>query len=280
MKKLFSLLFVVVLLVAGCGTTTPEPTRPIEVPTEIPTEVPTEIPTEVSTEAPTEEPTPTEEVVCPSEIVEATSPEDLFIILDGDGTRIQATEANDGQRSFYLLAMHEPATLYQEGGEFSFTMPSAGFVFLGKNTTYDGEGSIARTPEGDLLIPKGMTLSIKTQGGFAFPESIVQIIFIGGETISIPTPPDLEGANISIRCNNLWEISVENTSKEDIEIPILGKLQYILNNPDGVANVETSWGKIPGAEIQTGAILSEGDKITLLPNGSVTFILWDFYPVK
>lgn len=294
MKKLIISLLLVILLVAGC--TTPEPTtKPpvVQQPTEqvvVSTTKPTTEPTVVPTEVPTEKVPPTEiptEVVeqptfCPSEEeIQVASPEDLVIVLDGDGdgTRIKATEANDGQRSFYLLNMKVPAKLYEEGGEFSFTMPSAGFVFLGKNTTCNGESSIARSPSGELVIPKGMTLEIQTEGGFTFPENVLQIVFISGQTLPMPTLPDLEG--ISISCNKqLWEISVVNTTEKEVEFPILGKLQYLIKDPDGVAKLKTSRGEIPGTDIQTGFILSEGDKITLLPNGGISFVLWDFYPVK
>ena len=291
MKKLFSLLFLVVLLVAGACTSTPEPTPPPVV--QQPTEVPTEeiIPTE-EMEPPVEltEPKPTEEVIpptCPSEAVEIADPENLFIDLGDPYGIVKATEAvyPSGEKS-YIIALFEPETLMKDGGTFSFVMPSLGFIYLNENTdmTIEGQrweryGSLARSPEGNFLVSQGSTVNIETPGGLEFPNSILDILFLSGKAIPAEDVLQVQEEIFhSTTCSSqgLWEITLNNNTPEDIEVPVNG-YRYLMLHPDGVKTVKFSWGE---TEPKNGFILSKGDSLTLLPNGSVTLILLDLYPAE
>lgn len=289
MKKLFSLLFLVVLLVAGACTSTPEPTPPPVV--QQPTEVPTEeiIPTE-EMEPPVEltEPKPTEEVIpptCPSEAVEIADPENLFIDLGDPYGIVKATEAvyPSGEKS-YIIALFEPETLMKDGGTFSFVMPSLGFIYLNENTdmTIEGQrweryGSLARSPEGNFAVPQGTVVEIEAPGGLEYPNSILDIMFLSGKVIPIEDVLQIqEEFSNSISCNSgLWELSLFNSTDKDVEIKTDHK--YLILHPDGVKTVKFSWGEIPAS---AGLTLSQGDSLTLLPNGSVTLILLNLYPAE
>lgn len=83
MKKFFSLLLLLSLIMAGCGgkpvETTAAPTEaPTAAVTEEPTEAPTEVPTEEPTEAPTEPPVPTDPLT--GETLEAPQDTRIFAV--------------------------------------------------------------------------------------------------------------------------------------------------------------------------------------------------------
>ena len=298
-KLLFTVLFIVVLLVGGC-TSNPtaevvEPTAEVVEPTAEVVEPTAEVvePTAEVVEPTAEVVEPTAEVVepttCPSEAeaVEIADPENLFIDLGDPHGIVKATEAvyPSGEKS-YIIALFEPETLMKDGGTFSFVMPSLGFIYLNENTdmTIEGQrweryGSLARSPEGNFLVSQGSTVNIETPGGLEFPNSILDILFLSGKAIPAEDVLQVQEEIFhSTTCSSqgLWEITLNNNTPEDIEVPVNG-YRYLMLHPDGVKTVKFSWGE---TEPKNGFILSKGDSLTLLPNGSVTLILLDLYPAE
>jgi len=292
MKKLIISLLLVILLVAGC--TSPEPaTKPpvVQQPTEqvvVSTTKPTTEPTVVTTEEPTVEPTETEKVVpeeqsCGPSKSEIATPEELLIDLSlYGGEVIKPIEIGS---SFVL---HEPESLMEDGGALSFSMPSLGLVYLHEETTltingktWERYGALAVSPEGDFLVQKGTLIEIVTTGKIEFPEAMMSITLLSGEAIPaedilLPIP---EGISYKIRCNSLgiWEISIKNTSGEDLEIMFEKNHQYMIMYPDGVKKIKFSWGEIPEEQVRTGHLLSQGDALILLPNGSIKVVVVDLF---
>jgi hypothetical protein len=285
MKKLiiFSLLLVV-LMVAGC-VTTPEPTTPIQPePTEVapePTEVAPE-PTEVAPE-PTEEPESIP-AVCPSTEITVATPEDLFIDL-GEFSFEAEKVVYAGDISALTISVREPEALMKEGGNFTFTMPSPGFIYLGSNSkvTINGEswgGNGIGTDKGQFLVPQGTTVEVETQGE-EYPNTILDITFISGETIPLEEIKQIaEEIPSSIICNSqgLWEVTFKNDGNEDLLIPVDTQKGLLIESFEKLSKVIYPWGETPGTEIKTGYLLVNGDKFILSPGGSITLLIFGLYP--
>ena len=294
-KLLFTVLFIVVLLVGGCTTAeVVEPTAEIVEPTAEIVEPTAEI---VEPTAEVVEPTaeivaptavPTEETIpltCPEAGIETAHPEELLIDLGQYGGEVKPSEMSFLTGETYAFILNEQESLMTDGGSISFAMPSLGFVYLHEKTnliidgqTWERYGSLAISPKGNFLVPQGTILEIEVLGGIEFPAAIMEIMFVSGQAIPAEDILQLpEGVSYSVRCEGSWVITVENTTEAEIEIPI-NKYRYMILHPDGVKNVKFSWGEMP--QVKTGLIISPGESLSLLPNGSVKLIRLDLYPAK
>jgi len=291
MKKLFSLLFLVVLLVAGACTSTPEPTPPpvVQQPTEVPTEeiIPTEEmepPVELTEPKPTEEPESIP-AVCPSTEITVATPEDLFIDL-GEFSFEAEKVVYAGDISALTISVREPEALMKEGGNFTFTMPSPGFIYLGPNSavTIDGEswgGQGIASKEGEFLVPQGAMIKVETNGEEFPPNTILDITFISGETIPLE---EIEQEEIpsSVVCNSqgLWEFTIKNEGKEDLLFPVNTSKTLLIKTFEGLKKAIYPWGETPGESIKIGFTLFEGDQLILSPGGEITFLIFGLYPAE
>ncbi len=251
MKKLVSILFIVIFVLTGCAkavTPTPaieqhtqppveEPTEEVPTPTEEPTEVPTEEPTEKPTEVPTEEPV---DVAipdrCPDEYFQI--PENLgdwtlnlgeygeFVLLDIDGrslflvsdiSYLIGAQLEKGEKSI--------ASFATEGGTISFEIPSPAFLKteVDLDILVDGEQwtfeAFASSPTGSYVVPADSEVEITSMGGQNPEAVILELYFLSGNPVEIvDINVDLSGNNRLVCNDYIWELTIENPGDSDLEV--------------------------------------------------------------
>ena len=289
MKKIMFLLIVLSILLVACEATPAAPTVvPTDKPTEIPTKEPTPVPTEEPTIVPTQEPTPvpTEEIPESCPLDSFSVPEDITIDLGVYGE----FELTNGI-GLDIFVMHptllnpiregeDVTTLYNEGGSFSFQMPSPGFAYTGKNTSitvdgeFWGEEGFAFSESGELVIPAGAQVMVETEGGFEEQESPIIVYFLSGtptkaDDISLPE-------NATLSCKDLWQITINNIDSNDIELSVnTGHNLLFPGTEDDILGIKfpNSTDFQPYAE----TFLRREATLKIKGNGSITGFIFDLY---
>lgn len=313
MKKLLFVLIVIIVLATGCNqgvapTQAPaEPAFPEEEPTQIPTptEGPTDIPvpTDEPTATPTLEPTPTptEEPTpeplpdrCPLEGFDIEMPEIVDFGEYGMYQVGQTSIRNDDTKYLsFFLAPGKPGLdeglnrIMYDGGEFTFTMPSIGVMFLLVDETevkvngeewnpLEGKGTVIVSPEGKIILPAESTVEVITKGGIEKDTPVFVIRFLSGRQIE---SEEIQQPEMSfLACNELWQLTIKNSSEQDITIPLEMGKALILKDFEGLLNMADSFGDIPSEYIIKGINLFSGYSITIRKGGFVELLILDLYP--
>lgn len=304
MKKLmFVSLIVLVLALSGCNhnvvtpePTVVEPTLPMEESTAIPTPIeeateeptPTLEPTPTPTEEPTLEPLPDR---CPSEGSEIPDPEDLIIDLGEYGvfSAKESVFVSKVPIRTFVLSLYTSddgvVRLIKDGQRISFSMPSAGFLYIPdmtqitiNNQLWDAKAGIAVSPEGDFVIPKGSAVEMSVVNQIELGEFLLEILFISGDNINAD---DIALPQRSVLlCKTQWEMTIENTSDQDISVPIETGYPLLLTKVENIVSFENVWGEYFPEDIDIGYLLFDGDIVNLQPGGTVKFLVFDFYPYE
>lgn len=297
---------IIVFVLSGCGnqvkpvpTPTKEPVAQIEQPTvetEEPTEDATVVPTEEPTEVPTEIPTPTEEPTqaplpdaCPVEHLKVASPEKLFLDLGEYGV-YPATETSypDG-KLFYNVYLDNTwwgenlATLIQDGGVLSFQMPSPGVIIVPDmigvtvdNVPWNVDAHTIMSPEGNFIVKAESIVDLTIDKQFA-DDFLLMINFLAGEPVSLP--PVLP-ENSSLHCGEVWELTISNQSNSDISVPLEVEHVLIIKDSKNLLGIVYPYGESLAKNKMVGYVLLDGDIVKIAPEGVVTFIVLDYYPVN
>lgn len=281
MKRIICLLIVLSTVLVACVAT---PAAPTVMPTDTPMEIPTNEPTIVPTQDPT--PVPTEEIPesCPSDSFSV--PEDITIDLGIYGE----FELTNGI-GLDIFVMHpmllnpiregeDVTTLYNEGGSFSFQMPSPGFAYTGKNTSitvdgeFWGEEGFAFSESGELVIPAEAQVMVETEGGFEEQESPIIVYFLSGtptkaDDISLPE-------NATLSCKDLWQITINNVDSKDIELFVnTGHNLLFPGTEDDILGI-----KFPNStdfQPYEETLLRREATLKIKGNGSITGWIFDLY---
>ncbi len=293
MKKVFVLLVVLSAILVACTVTPTNPvlesvTVPTQEATSVPSEEPTIVPTEEPTIVPTEEPTivPTEELPesCPLEAFDV--PEDITMDLGIYG-EFELNDAID----FSLFIMNpqllmekrqgeDVVALYNDGGSFSFQMPSWGFIYSGKNTSvtvneeFWGEEGIAISESGNFVIPAGAQVTIDTAGGFEGQESPIEVYFLSGAPIKGDEITLPENATLS--CSDLWQITIDNVDSNDIEL-VLNTGHYVIFTETEGDILGVKYPNSPDFVPFSETIFRDGMTLQIKGGGSITGWVFDLY---
>lgn len=254
MKKLmFVSLIVLVLALSGCNNVvTPQPTVVEPTPTEEPTQIPTPIeePTEVPTptleptatpiEEPTQEPLPD---ICPAEGFEIPNPEDLTIDLGEYGT-ITFYDTLEGRSNILVVGTNanfvkrgERAldSLQNEGGGFSFKLPSSAFVSVQEGVKIDADieyWPLIDSQGAGFIIPTGANIEVTLEPGKEFEEDFLFIYFISGEPIELADIA-VSGKTPFVCREMWWEFTLENPDFEELELRVVTKHRLVLQDYEG-----------------------------------------------
>lgn len=286
-----------------------QPTEPPVVETEEPTEtmVPTEEPTE--TAVPTEEPTeiPAEESteipdVCPTVGFNVGTPKDLMLDFGENGEK-HATEVAVSTKTYikgYSTLMHyftknDLKKLMSEG-HLSFSMPSPGFVGGYKALTIKVNNQLldigveakkfvaGMSAEGNFVVPAGATIDIELNDPEALEDSQTPYMFLF--IMFLPSEPiqmvDLSMPEMSslIKCGELWEMDVTNTSNEVVSIPMETSHFLLVKDFENVHSITFTKDEVLGEDLQIGTLLLHEETVNLKPGGRITFLVFNLYPVN
>jgi len=286
-----------------------QPTEPPVVETEEPTEtmVPTEEPTAepTSTEEPMVEPTIVEELLpgnCSSENLEVADSEDLVLDLGKHGQHdvmevpISTKAYIKGQTTFLHIFWTDELKALLSDGQLSFHMPSPGMLGGYKAITIKVEDQLwenriegdmfvaAMSPEGRYIVPAGSVVTVELDDLAILdnPETPLISLFvmflhgdaINGDSLSLPDMSTL------VKCEEMWEVEIVNSTEESISIPVEIGHFLLIKDFDNLGSISYFGEEVMSDEIQKGALLFNEEVITLLPQGRITFLLFDLYPIN
>lgn len=307
MKKFVSILFVVIFVLTACQVTQTEPTvveQPVQVteqtiePTVVVTEKPTEFPaSEEPIDVPTEEPTPEPlPDICPVEALEVAKHEDMVIDFGEFGIDQIGRFVIPNDETFYASYLmyngksgldENLINIMQEGGKFSFKMPSAGIMYIPVHDTVvrvNGDtwntfiGDVIMSPEGGMIIPTGAEIEIETEGGIEQDGLMLLISFLSGKQIN---SQDIKLHDMALlSCGEFWLLTIKNSSSEEVVVPLDIGFSMLLKDYDGLLAMADQQGELPFEYIERGMTIHNGDLVTLEAGGYIDLFVMDWYPYE
>lgn len=260
MKKLLIAIIIVLIVVAGCGTTTHEPaTLPVELVeiTEEPIEI-TEEPIEV-TEAPVEiaeEPT-----TCFQDFI---IPDDLSINIPNIGEYFPENG---------IISVGDPTdaktqSLRTNGGEILLTMPSQGYIAtVNPGVTIQAENALEVSRE-IVLIPTGARVQIFINKEIVTKELLFSIILFEGIEMDPTSTLQIEGATVGTKCEKGFLILEVQGGKE---VTITSETRLILKDYENISQISIGDFTMQKEMIKSFAI-HPGQQISFFTEGTFTLV--------